>query len=100
MVDRPIVVVPLVWTFAPITLSQPLQNLAVKLAIGGLTRRYEFLVDSASGVGKKKDQHGLDIVSKFTRFFFSAAVNLATSTATTAASSQGHNHTPMFHHRL
>jgi hypothetical protein len=32
MVEKPIVVLPLVWTFAPNTLPQPLQNLAVKLA--------------------------------------------------------------------
>ena len=76
-------VLPLVWTIAPIVLPQPLQNLTVKLAIDGLTRGYEFLVDDALDVGKKSE-HELDIAANLTRFF-SAAVNLATSTATTAA---------------
>jgi hypothetical protein len=47
---------------------QPLQNLTVKLAIYGLTRVYEFLVDSAWDV-EKNDQHGLDIAANLTRFF-------------------------------
>jgi hypothetical protein len=38
MVEKPIVVLPLVWMFAPNALPQPLQNLTVKLAIDGLTR--------------------------------------------------------------
>jgi hypothetical protein len=38
MVEKPIVVLPLVWTFAPNALPQPLQNLTVKLTIDGLTR--------------------------------------------------------------
>jgi len=54
MVEKPIVVLPLVWTFAPNALPQPLQNLTVKLAIDGLTRGYEFLVDSALNVKKKR----------------------------------------------
>jgi len=53
MVEKPIVL-PLVWTFAPNTLPQPLQNLTVKLAIDGLTRGYEFLVDNALHVEKKR----------------------------------------------
>jgi hypothetical protein len=57
--------------------SQSLQNFAVKLAIDGLTRGYEFLVDNSLDVGKN-DKHGLDTL-------FSGALNLATSTATTAA---------------
>jgi len=44
---------PLVWIFVPNALPQPLQNLTVKLAIDGLTRGYEFLVDNALDVGKK-----------------------------------------------
>jgi hypothetical protein len=36
--------------FAPHALPQPLQNLIVKLAIDGLTRGYEFLVDDALDV--------------------------------------------------
>jgi hypothetical protein len=40
-------------------------------------------VDSSLDVGKN-DQHGLDISANLTRFF-SATVNSATSTATTAA---------------
>jgi hypothetical protein len=38
MVEKPIVVLPLVWTFVLTGLPQLLQNLAVKLAIDGLTR--------------------------------------------------------------
>jgi len=83
MVEKPIAFIPLVWTFAPNALPQALQNFTVKLAIDGLTIGYEFLVDNALDV-EKKDQHGLDIAANLTRFF-SAAVNLATSTATTAA---------------
>jgi hypothetical protein len=54
MVEKPFVVLPLVWMFAPNALPQPLQNLTVKLVIGGLTRGYEFLVDSSLDVEKKK----------------------------------------------
>jgi len=54
VVEKAIVVLPLVWTFATNALPQPLQNLTVKLAIEGLTRGYEFLVDIASDVGGKK----------------------------------------------
>jgi len=53
MVEKPIVFLPLVWTFAPIALPQPLQKLTVKLAIDGLTRGYEFLVDNTLNVEKK-----------------------------------------------
>jgi len=38
MVEKPIVFLPLVWTFVSNALPQPLQNLTVKLAIDGLTR--------------------------------------------------------------
>ena len=82
MVEKSIVCLPLVWTFASNALPQPLQNLTLKLAIEGLTRAYEFLVDDALDV--EKDQHGLDIAANLTRLF-SAEVNLATSTATTDA---------------
>jgi hypothetical protein len=46
MLEKPIVVLPLVWTFVPYALPQPVQNLTVKFAIDGLTRGYEFLVDN------------------------------------------------------
>jgi hypothetical protein len=54
MVEKSIVVLPLVWTFAPNALPQPLQNLTVKLAIDGLTRGFEFLVDNTLDVAEKK----------------------------------------------
>jgi hypothetical protein len=60
---------PLVWTFAPNALTQPLQNLTVKLAIGGLTRGYEFLMDSSLDV-EKTDQHGLEIAADLMHFFW------------------------------
>ena len=53
MVEKPVVFLPLVWTFAPNDLPQPPQNLTVKLVIDGLTRGYEFLVDNALDVEKK-----------------------------------------------
>jgi len=52
MVEKPIVVLPLVWRFAPNALIQPLQNLTVKLATDGLTGEYQFLVDNALDVEK------------------------------------------------
>jgi len=55
MMEKPIVFLPLVWTFRPNALPQPLQNLTVKLAIEGSNRGYEFLVDNALDV-KKKNQ--------------------------------------------
>jgi hypothetical protein len=54
MVQKPIVVLPLVWTFVPNALPYPLQNPTVKLAIVGMTRGYEFLVDSSLEVKKKR----------------------------------------------
>jgi len=74
---------PTVWTFAPNAIPQSLQNLTVKLAIDGLTRGYEFLVDNALYVEKKRSTltgHCCELGA-----LFSAAVNLAISTATTAA---------------
>ena len=68
MVEKPIVFLPLVWTFAPNAILQQLQNLTVKLDIDGLTRGYEFLVDNALDV-EKNDQHGLDIAADFKCFF-------------------------------
>jgi hypothetical protein len=68
MVEKPIVFLPLVWTFTPNALPQPLQNLTVKLAIDSLTRGYEFLVDNALDV-EKNDQHGLDIAANLAHFF-------------------------------
>jgi hypothetical protein len=53
MVEKPIVVLPRVWKFAPNTLPPLLQILTVKLAIGGLTRGYEFLVDNTLDVEKR-----------------------------------------------
>jgi len=50
MVEKPILFLPLVWTFAPNALPQPLQNLTVKLSIDGVTRGYEFLVDNVLDV--------------------------------------------------
>jgi hypothetical protein len=52
MVEKPNVVLPLVWTFVMNALSQRLQNLTVKLAIDGVTRGYEFIVDNALDVKK------------------------------------------------
>ena len=69
IMEKPIVFLPLVWTFAPNVLPQPLQNLTVKLAIDGLTRGYEFLVDNAFDA-EKKDQYGLHTVANLTRFFW------------------------------
>ena len=54
MVEKPVVVLTHVWTSAPNALPQLLQNVTVKLATDGLTRGYEFLVDSALDVKKKK----------------------------------------------
>jgi len=68
MVEKPIVFLPLVWTFAPYALPQPLQNLRVKLVIDGLIREYEFLVDNALDV-EKNDQHGLDLAANLSAFF-------------------------------
>jgi hypothetical protein len=53
MVGKPIVVLPLVWTFVPKVLLQPLQNFTIKLSIDGLTRGYDFLVDNALDVEKR-----------------------------------------------
>jgi hypothetical protein len=67
MVEKPNVL-PIVWKFAPNALAQPLQNLTEKLAIVGLTRGYEFLVDNSLDV-EKNDQHERDIAANLTRFF-------------------------------
>ena len=68
MVEKPIVFLPLVLTFAPNALSQPLHNLTVKLTNDGLTRGYEFLVDNAFDV-EKNNQHGLNIAANLTHLF-------------------------------
>jgi len=68
LVEKPTVVLPLVWTFAPNALPQALQNLTVTLAIDGLARGYELLMDNDFDV-EKDDQHGLDITANLTRFF-------------------------------
>jgi hypothetical protein len=52
MVEKPVVVLPLVWMFVLNALPQLLQNLKVKLAVDGLTRAYKFLVDSSLDVKK------------------------------------------------
>jgi hypothetical protein len=96
ILEKLIVVLPLVWTFALNALPQPLQNLTVKLAIDGLTREYEFLVVSSLDV--KKFNMDLTLLPTLRAFF--GPGDLATSTATTAALSQSHNHTPMFQHWL
>jgi hypothetical protein len=57
MVEKPIVVLPPVWTFVPNALPQPLQKLTVKLAIDVLTRGCEFLVDNALDVEKKRSTY-------------------------------------------
>jgi hypothetical protein len=51
-VEKPIVVIPLVWTFIPNALPLPLQNLTEQLAIDGLNRGYEFVVDNSLDVEK------------------------------------------------
>jgi hypothetical protein len=68
MVEKPVVVLSLVWMYALNAIPQLLQNLTVKLAIDGLTRRYEFLVENSLDVGKN-DPHGLDIAANLTCFF-------------------------------
>jgi hypothetical protein len=68
MVEKPIDFLPLVLTFALNVLPQSLQKLTAKLAIDGLTRGYEFLVDNALDA-EKNDQHGRDIAANLTRFF-------------------------------
>jgi hypothetical protein len=52
MLEKPIVVLPLVWTFPPNAIPQLLQNLTVKLAINGLTSRCELLVANCFDVEK------------------------------------------------
>jgi hypothetical protein len=66
MVEKPIVVLLLVWMFAPNALPQPLQNLTVKPTIDSLTRGCEFLVDNSLDV-EKNNQYGLDIAAKLMR---------------------------------
>jgi hypothetical protein len=56
IVEKPIIVLPLVWMFETNALPQLLQNLTVKLATYSLTSVYEFLVDNAMGV-EKNHQH-------------------------------------------
>jgi hypothetical protein len=82
MVEKPIVVLPLVWTFAPNALPQPLQNLTVTLAMDGLTRGYKYLVDISLDV---ENTINMDLHCCKPDTLFSAAVNLVTSTVTTAA---------------
>jgi hypothetical protein len=52
-VEKPIVVLPQVWTVALNALPQLLQNLTVKLATDGLTSRYEFIVDNFLDIEKR-----------------------------------------------
>jgi hypothetical protein len=72
MVEKPIVVLPFVWTFAPNALPQPLQNLTLKLDIDGF---YGVQIPCGQFLGCKKktqleDQHGLvDIAVNLTRFY-------------------------------
>jgi hypothetical protein len=81
MVEKP-VVLPLVWTFEPNALPQPLNNLTVKLAIDCLTRRYEFLVDSFLDVEKMIN---MDLTSLRTWHTFFGCGEFGDFTATTAA---------------
>jgi hypothetical protein len=53
MVEKPIVLLPLVWRLVLNALLQLLQNLIVKFVVNGLTRGYEFLVDNSLDVEKK-----------------------------------------------
>jgi hypothetical protein len=53
MLEKPIVVLPLVWTFVPNAFAQLLKILRVKFSILGLTKAYEFLVDNSSDVEEK-----------------------------------------------
>jgi hypothetical protein len=62
MVEKPTVVLPLVWRFTPNALPQPLQTLTVKLAVDGLSRGYEFLVDNSLDVKKKKIKMDLTLL--------------------------------------
>jgi hypothetical protein len=55
MVEKPIVVLPLVWTFEPNTLPQPLQTLTIKLAIDVLTGGTKSLWTMPWMSGKKDD---------------------------------------------
>jgi hypothetical protein len=69
MVEKAVVFLPLVWTFAPNALPQPLQNLTVSKTChwrcdqGVRTSYGQFL-----GC-RKKDQQGLDTGANLTRFF-------------------------------
>jgi hypothetical protein len=81
MVEKLTVVLPLVWTFAPNAHPQPLQNLTVKCAIERLTRGYESLVHNSLDVEKLPTS----CIAVNLACFFSATVNLATSTTMTAA---------------
>jgi hypothetical protein len=60
MVEKPVVVLPILWTFAPNSPSQQLQNLTVNLAIDGLNRGYEFLV-RRKFLGCKKNPINMDL---------------------------------------
>ena len=52
IVEKPIVVLLLVWRLAPNALPQPFQNRTVKLATDSLTNVYEFLMENVLGVEK------------------------------------------------
>ena len=68
MLEKPIAFLQLVWTCVTNALPQPLHILTVKLAIDGLTRRHEILVDNDFYI-EKKGQQGLHIVANLTLFF-------------------------------
>jgi hypothetical protein len=61
IVEKQIVILPHVWTFAPNALPQPLQNVTVKPAIDGLTRGYKFLVDIFLDIEKKPSNMDLTL---------------------------------------
>jgi hypothetical protein len=52
MVEKPVVVLPFVWTFVPNAFPELLQNLTVKL--DGLSRGYKFFEDNSVDVGGEK----------------------------------------------
>jgi hypothetical protein len=69
MVEKPSVVLPLVWTFVPNALPQLIQNLTVKLSIEGLNSGSNSLW-TVPWMLKKNDQHGIEIAVNLTHFIW------------------------------
>jgi len=67
--EKPNVFLQLVWTFAPNALPQAPQIFTVKLAIDGLTRGYEFLVDNALDIEKNPIKMDLTLLRTWRSFF-------------------------------